>query len=284
MTETPDYSNWIGRTERAKDDITVQSVIAMSATLDRDDPRPRPGDPLPPLWHWMYFTPKARRSVLGPDGHPDQGDFLPPVNLPRRMFAGASYRFHTPLIIGATVSRKSEILDVTTKLGRSGQLIFVKVRYVFSMDDKVALEEIQNIVFRPAAGPSDSPTPAPEPVTVPPGAWQDQVLADPVTLFRYSALTFNGHRIHYDRSYATDIEGYPDLVVHGPLIATMLMDLYRKNTNDRPIATFQFRAKNPLFANSPFPITGGVDDNDGFWLKALTPDGGTAMDATGTFS
>jgi len=280
--ETPDYSDWIGRTEQAEDDITLQSVIALSATLDRDDPQPRTGDPLPLLWHWMYFTPKARRSTLGPDGHPDRGDFLPPVNLPRRMFAGASYRFHTPLRIGATVRRESEILDVTSKHGRTGQLVFVKVRYVFSMAGEVALEEIQDIVFRPAATPSD--TPPPEPVQIPPGAWHNQVIADPVTLFRYSALTFNGHRIHYDHPYATNIEGYPDLIVHGPLIATLLMDLYRKNTNDRPISTFQFRAKSPLFANAPFPITGGMSDDDGFWLKALTPGGGVAMDATGTFT
>jgi len=277
-----DYSDWIGRTEHAEDIITVQTAAAMGATLDRDDPLPQEGDPLPPLWHWMYFTPKVRRSGLGPDGHPERGHFLPPVSLPRRMFAGASYQFNTPLRLGATVSRISEILDVTSKQGRSGPLVFVKVRHVYSMAGEVAFEEIQNIVYREAAGASD--TPAPEPVEIEDGAWRHSVTADPVTLFRYSALTFNGHRIHYDYPYATGVEGYPDLVVHGSLIASNLVELCREKTDDRAIASFYFRAKRPLFANTPFEITGGlIESGSGFWLKALTTDGTEAMEAGGNF-
>lgn len=277
-----DYSDWIGRTEHAEDIITVQTTAAMGATLDRDDPLPQEGDPLPPLWHWMYFTPKVRRSGLGPDGHPERGHFLPPVSLPRRMFAGASYRFNTPLRLGATVSRTSEILDVTSKQGRSGPLVFVQVRHVYSMAGEVAFEEIQNIVYREAAGASD--TPAPEPVEIEDGAWRHSVTADPVTLFRYSALTFNGHRIHYDYPYATGVEGYPDLVVHGSFIASNLVELCREKTDDRAIASFYFRAKRPLFANTPFEITGGLTESgSGFWLKALTTDGTEAMEAGGNF-
>ena len=182
-----DYSDWIGRTESAEDVITLQPMAGMSATLDRDDPQPKKGDPLPPLWHWMYFTPKVRGSALGPDGHPERGDFLPPVPLPRRMFAGASYQFHTPLRLGEAVNRASEIVDVTSKQGRSGPLVFVKVRYVFSMGAEVALEETQNIVYREAAGATDIPAPVPEPVEIKDDAWRRSVTADPVTLFRYSA-------------------------------------------------------------------------------------------------
>ena len=282
--EPLDYGDWIGRTEHTEDDITRQAVAAMSATLDRDDPSPRKGDPLPPLWHWMYFTPKARRSVLGVDGHQGRGDFLPPVALPRRMFAGASYLFHTPLRIGETVSRTSEVVAITSKQGRSGPLVFVKVRYVYSMAGDVALEEVQELVFREAVGKSDMPPPAPG-AAVEDGAWRRTLTVDPVTLFRYSALTFNGHRIHYDHPYATGVEGYPDLVVHGPLIATYLADLCRTNTADRPLASFSFRAKRPLFANAPFDVTGElISDGKGFWLKALTPDGVPAMEAGGTFA
>lgn len=279
-----DYADWIGRTQSTEDDITVQAVAAMSATLDRDDPPPQKGDPLPPLWHWMYFTPKIRHAGLGPDGHPQRGDFLPPIPLPRRMFAGASYIFHTPLRLGESVSRTSEILSVTSKQGRSGPLAFVKVRYVYSMGAEVALEEIQDIVYREAAGKSEPPAPAPGPLEIEDGAWRRGVTVDPVTLFRYSALTFNGHRIHYDYPYTTAVEGYPDLVVHGPLIASYLVDLCREQTGDRPFSSFFFRAKKPLFANTPFEVMGGLDEADnGFWLKALAPDGTEAMEAGGTF-
>lgn len=285
MNNTVNYADWIDRTERADDDITAQAVAAMSATLDRDDPSPHKGDPLPPLWHWMYFTPKVRRDGLGVDGHEDRGNFMPPVALPRRMFAGATYQFHTPLRIGETVSRKSEIFDITSKEGRSGPLLFVKVRYIYSMGQDLALEEIQEFVFREAAGQPNTPAQAPEPVKIDDGAWRRTLIADPVTLFRYSALTFNGHRIHYDHPYATGVEGYPDLVVHGPLIASYLVDLCRVNTNDRPFSNFFFRARKPLFANMPFDVVGGLSDSGGsFWLKALTPDGAEAMEAGGTFA
>ena len=178
-----DYADWIGRTEHAEDDITAQPVAAMSATLDRDDPAPHKGDPLPPLWHWMYFTPKVRAHGLGADGHEDRGNFMPPVALPRRMFAGATYHFQSPLRIGDTVHRKSEILDVTAKQGRSGSLLFVKVRYVYSTGNVAALEEIQEFVFREAPQASDAP--APQAPKVDYGAWRRTVMADPVTLFRY---------------------------------------------------------------------------------------------------
>ena len=281
----PDYSDWVGRSESAEDIVTTAAVAAMSATLDRNDPEPRPGDPLPPLWHWMFFTPKVHRSGLGPDGHPERGDFLPPINLPRRMFAGATYQFHTPLRLGETVRRTSEISAISSKQGRSGPLVFVKVRHSFSVGDQNAFEEIQDIVFREAAGTSDTPASPPKPAEIENAAWHQTIVADPATLFRYSALTFNAHRIHYDHPYATEVEGYPGLVVHGPLIANYLVEMCRQQTNDRPLARFSFRALQPLFADIPFDIAGNTTPDDkGFWLKALNPDGGLAMEANGTFA
>ena len=152
------FSAWIGNRESAEDDITIQAVAAMSATLDRDDPAPLIGDPLPTLWHWMYFSPKVRRSGLGPDGHPERGGYLPPVPLPRRMFAGARYTFHTPIRIGTRVSRTSESLDVTSKHGKSGQLVFVKVRHIYSMGTEIVLEEELDIFYREVDASTGTPT------------------------------------------------------------------------------------------------------------------------------
>jgi len=201
------------------------------------------------------------------------------------MFAGASYQFNTPLLLGTTVNRTSEILHITGKQGRSGPLVFVKVRHVYSMGTEFAFEEIRNIVYREAAGTLNTSAPTLESVENEVGTWRRRVTADPVTLFRYSALTFNGHRIHYDYPYATAVEGYPDLVVHGPLIAINLVEMCREETNDRAIASFFFRSKRPVFANTPFELTGGLIENgSGFWLKALTADGAEAMEAGGNFA
>ncbi len=278
-----DLTAWIGRAEVVEDVITPQPVAGMSATLDRDDPPPAAGDPLPALWHWMYFTPKVPRSRLGPDGHPQRGGFLPPVPLPRRMFAGGRCVFHAPLRVGDAVRRASEIADVVEKVGRSGPLIFVKVRHVYHTAAGVALGEDQDLVYRSGAdvakGDADA---ADEGVT---GPWRRRIEPDPVTLFRYSALTFNGHRIHYDRPYATGIEGYPGLVVHAPLIATYLLELVREHAGERALATFHFRAKRPLFDGAAFEVTGGPErGGEGFRLAALTPEGAVAMQAGGTFS
>jgi 3-methylfumaryl-CoA hydratase len=275
--------SWIGRSEEAEDVITAQPVAAMSATLDRDDPAPAAGDPLPALWHWMYFTPKVRRSHLGPDGHPARGGFLPPVPLPRRMYAGGRLVFHAPLRVGTGARRVSEILDVAEKHGRSGPLVFVTVRHAYHADGGLALEEEQDLVYRgEAKAAGDAPPPGNDAVA---GPWRRRIEPDPVTLFRYSALTFNGHRIHYDRPYATGVEGYPGLVVHGPLIATWLVELCRAYADDRALAHFRFRAQCPLFDTAPFDVTGGLEaDGAGFWAAALTPEGAVAMEAAGTFS
>src|SRR5688500_18531002 len=197
-----DLKQWIGRSETLHDVATPTPFAALSATLDRGAERPPDGTELPPLWHWLYFLPLHRASEIGPDGHARRGGFLPPVPLPRRMWAGGRFEFHAPLRIGETVVRTSQIADVSSKSGRSGELVFVRVRHEFANAQGVAFSEEHDIVYR---GPSRDERP-------PPVAGTDEqfsrtVTPDPVLLFRYSALTFNGHRIHYDQPYVTQVEG-----------------------------------------------------------------------------
>jgi 3-methylfumaryl-CoA hydratase len=270
---------WRGKSESRSDQVTAAPIAALSATLDRDDPYPQPGDPLPPLWHWLYFLPIPRQSELGPDGHAKRGGFLPPVPLPRRMFAGDRVEFHRPLCVGESISRLSRIVDVNTKQGRSGPLVFVVVRHEISDRDGIAVVEEHDIVYRESPNPHDA---APAPQTPPSGAaWTREIHPDDVMLFRYSALTFNGHRIHYDRRYATEVEGYPGLVVHGPLIATLLLDLLRRNLGDATVASLSFRAIRPLFDITPFHVCGKVaSDGSTAQLWAIDSEGWLAMDAT----
>ena len=267
---------WIGRTETHSDLVTAGPIAALAATLDRDDPPPRPGDALPPLWHWLYFLPAPRQSELGSDGHAQRGGFLPPVPLPRRMWAGGRLQFHRPLRVGDSITRVSRIANVTMKEGRSGALVFVLVRHEISDAHGLAIAEEQDIVYRdhPKAG-----APPPAAVAAPSEAsWQRVTHPDDVLLFRYSALTFNGHRIHYDRRYATVVEGYPGLVVHGPLIATLLLDLLRRSSPDGVVKRFEFRAVSPVFDAQPFAVC-GQPSGRGVHLWAQNAAGELAMDA-----
>jgi 3-methylfumaryl-CoA hydratase len=270
---------WRGKTESRSDRVTAAPIAALSATLDRDDPSPQPGDPLPPLWHWLYFLPIPRQSELGPDGHAKRGGFLPPVLLPRRMFAGDRVQFHRPLRVGESISRLSHIVDVNSKQGRSGPLVFVVVRHEISDREGIAVVEEHDIVYRESPKPHEA-APAPQ---KPPSAaaWTREIRPDDVLLFRYSALTFNGHRIHYDRRYATEVEGYPGLVVHGPLIATLLLDLLRRNLGDATVTSLSFRAMRPLFDIAPFRVCGNVaSDGKTAQLWATDLEGCLAMEAT----
>ena len=208
---------------------------------------------LPPLWHWVYFTPSARRSALGPDGHPARGGFLPPVALPNRMWAGGRLAFHQPLRLGEAVERRSRIVRCDRKHGRSGELVFVTVRHAVSGERGLALEEEHDIVYRQPA-PKGGPL-AGEAVAAA-AEFRRTVRPDPVLLFRYSALTFNGHRIHYDHPYVTGEEGYPGLVVHGPLTATLLLDAFRAAHPDQRVERFAFRAVGPLYDNADFDVCG----------------------------
>ena len=249
--------SWVGKTETTGDDITSAPVRALSATLDRDDSAPVAGSTvLPPLWHWLYFLPQQRQSEIGPDGHPRRGGFLPPVPLPRRMWAGGRLCWLTenPLLVGQAVRRVSSIASVTHKAGRTGDLLFVLVKHEVHNAKGLALTEEHDIVYRAAAQPGD---PVPPPVAAEQGAaWQREIVPDDVLLFRYSALTFNGHRIHYDRRYVTEVEGYPGLIVHGPLIATLLVDLVRRHVPDAFVKSFNFKAVRPTFDLHPFRLNG----------------------------
>jgi 3-methylfumaryl-CoA hydratase len=249
-------ADWVGRTESAEDVASALPVAMLAALLDRDDPPPRPGDALPPLAHWLHFPPLHRQSEIGPDGHARRGSFLPPVPLPRRMWAGSRIEFLRPLAIGEPMRRVSRIAAVTVKEGRSGPLVFVTVRHEVSGPAGLALADEHDIVYRGAgAGAAAAPAAAPAGE-----AWSREIRPDPVLLFRYSAATFNGHRIHYDQPYATRVEAYPGLVVHGPLVATLLVDLLRRNRPGIELASYAFRALRPLFDTAPFAVCGLPDD------------------------
>lgn len=265
---------WLGRTESRDDHIALTPVAALSATLDRTDPAPREGDVLQPLWHWLYFLPLARQSEIGRDGHPKLGGFLPPIPLPRRMWAGGRLQFHHPLRVSDRISRVSQIVDLGHKEGRTGSLVFVLVRHQISNGEGVAVTEEHDIVYRENTGKE---IPATEAIPAPlEHDWTRQIRPDEVMLFRYSALTFNSHRIHYDRPYVTKTEGYPGLVVHGPLIATLLLDLLRRNRPDAVVLSFSFRAVKPLFDTTPFSVC-GASKEDGKTVELWAKDVGGAL-------
>ena len=283
MSTTPNLADWVGRSEVIEDSVTATPCAALAATLDWPAERPAPGTPLPPLWHWLYFLPLARQSEIGPDGHAKRGGFLPPVPLPRRMWAGSDFAFHEQIVVGDTLARTSTIVDVKEKSGRTGNLIFVRVRHEIrrNWSREVALTEHHNIVYRDAPKPGDV---APPPLAAPAEyAWKRDINADDVLLFRYSALTFNGHRIHYDRKYVTEVEGYPGLIVHGPLIATLLMDLLRREQPKARVTGFEFKAVRPTFDINPFSVHGQpANDGKSVRLWGRDHEGWLTMDATAT--
>jgi 3-methylfumaryl-CoA hydratase len=252
------FRDWIGRAEERHDVVSAAPLAALAALLDRDEPRPRDGDPAPPLAHWLYFLPAYRQSEAGPDGHAARGEFLPPAPLARRMWAGSRLEFHRPLRVGSDVSRLSRITDVAAKAGRSGPLLFVTVRHEVADRAGLVLADEHDIVFRGEA--PLPPAPSMEKGRIADVPWKREIRPDPLLLFRYSAVTFNGHRIHYDHPYATGVEGYPGLVVHGPLLATLLVDLLRRERPGAVLRTFAFRAMRPLFDTAPFHACGAPDD------------------------
>ena len=274
---------WIGRSETRLDLVGATPALALNATLDHPETAFSPGTPLLPLWHWLYFLPLHRQSEIGPDGHAKRGGFLPPVPLPRRMWAASQFEFRSPVRVGDAVERTSTIADVSMKEGRTGRLVFVKVRHEVRCNGAAdpAIVEFHDIVYREAKRPDDVEPPPQRAETG--AAWQREVVPDDVLLFRYSALTFNGHRIHYDRKYVTEVEGYPGLIVHGPLIATLLMDLVRRNAPEADIATFRFKAVRPTFDPHPLRVNGALQpDGKTVRLWAQDHEGWLTMDATAT--
>jgi len=262
---------WIGRTDEASELLTPDLVHRYRVVTDAPD-----SDHTPRLVHLCIAPPAAANDALGEDGHPARGGFLPPVPLPNRMWAGGEMTFHRELTAGQTVTRHSTIEDVTLKEGRTGALCFVTVRHRISDEDGEAIEERQDIVYRGKPG-----TPPPRPAAEA-GAHRETVRADSVVLFRYSAITFNGHRIHYDQPYVTQVEGYPGLIVHGPLQATWLCHLAER-LKGRPPSTFRFRSLGPLFDVDTVTLN-ATEDRDTLRLWTAADTGPVAMDATATWS
>jgi len=267
---------WLGEKETAIDYVTVPTVHRLSALLDRDDPFPKPGDPLPIGWHAVLFPRVVRQSQIGPDGHPARGEFLPPVPLPRRMFAGKTVTFPGELRVGDEVRRESTIQNIESKEGRTGSMVFVTVKTDIYGPRGLAITELQNIVYRANPEPGAK---APEPQGAPMAArWERAVTPDTVMLFRFSALTYNGHRIHYDLPYVTQVEGYPGLIVNGGLTTLMMFELAREHAG-RPIARFASRNVSPLFVGRMLRVCGAPLEERKIKLWVVNDRGGLALTA-----
>ncbi|MFY7858002.1 MAG: FAS1-like dehydratase domain-containing protein [Rubrivivax sp.] len=276
-TSLAHWRQWVGRSESRHDTVTAAPLAGLAATLDRDDAVPAAGEAMPPLAHWLYFQPLARQGEIGPDGHARRGGLLPPVPLPRRMWAGGRFEFHEPLCVGDAITRESRITRVDAKAGRSGTLVFVTVRHEVSGPRGLALTEEHDIVYREAPQPG---APASPPQPAPADAYFARtIVPDDVLLFRYSALTFNGHRIHYDRRWCERAEGYSGLVVHGPLIATLLLDLLRRERPAARVRRFGFTAVRPTFDTHAFRVAGRDGGPEGLDLWAQDHEGWLTMRA-----
>ena len=258
---------WQPTTETTSDTVTAGAAEALHGLLDSPGEPPHEGDPVPPLWHWLAFLPRVPQRELDADGHPRRGGFLPPVELPRRMFAGGRFSFVRPVRVGERLTRLSRVASVEEKEGRSGRLVFVTVRHeIGPAGGAVSIIEEQDLVYRGPSGPVREPPPAGEDDA---WRWALDIAVDATLLFRFSALTYNAHRIHYDRTYATDVEGYPGLVVHGPLQAVALAELCRRHAGDRALASFSFRGVRPLFDNdATLKLRGGEEDGRALLVAA----------------
>ena len=272
---------WVGKTETMTDVATAWPVKALAATFDRRDPEPRDGEEIPLGWHWLYFLEAKPASELGHDGHPQRGGFLPPVPLPRRMWAGGRLDFRRPLRVGEALQRDSEILGVEPKHGKSGSLVFVTVRHTVRAAGEIAVVEEHDIVYRDAAKPGD---PAPQGKAAPASPqWRRELTPDPVLLFRFSALTFNGHRIHYDSDYVKNEEHYPERIVHGPMQTLLLLDICRRS-EARPVRKLDYRAQHPVFSGERMTVNGNLSGDRGkaeVWTANAA--GNYAMAGTASF-
>ncbi len=271
------WAEWVGRQETLGEDIGTYPARALAATLNRETGIScEPGAPLPPLWTWLYFLPLAPMAQVGPDGHPKRGGFLPPIEHPRRMWAGSRCRFHAPICIGDRATKTSTIQKVAAKTGKTGPMVFVTVEHEIWANNELAMTEEQDIVYMNIPDVFNPPAP----VQLPECDWHEAATIDPVVLFRFSALTFNGHRIHYDRSYAMDVEKYPGLVVHGPLQAILLFDAACRHVPDRTPTEFDFRGMRPLFDFDAVTLNGQVQQDDTLDLLTANGDDAIGMKAT----
>lgn len=269
MAEVP---AWTAREEVRHDIVTAGPLERLAATLDYDT-LPWPEVEVPPLGHWLFLLPDARQSLLGPDGHPQRGDFMPPIAQPRRMWAGSRLSFTGTLHIGDAVTRRSTIGPIADK----GVMTFLTIRHEISAQGQVAIVEEQDLVYLPARTANEAATP--KPVDVPEAENVRTVVADEPLLLRYSALTFNAHRIHYDLAYTSGVEHYPGLVVHGPLLATLLVDHARRSRPGARITAFDFRARSPVICGEPFDLCQAGEE---LWVRKA--DGIVAMTARIAFA
>lgn len=273
---------WIGHPIDDEDTLDVRHARLMAATLGQPQVDLQPGVPLPPLWHWLYCLQGLPPSELGPDAHPARGGFLPPVPLSNRMWAGGQLTFHRELPLGATVSKRSQVAAVDHKRGRSGDLVFVTVRHDVQLAGQLAVSELHNIVFKapspPQAATASAPRSRPAPLVT------EAFTPNSTTLFRYSALTFNGHRIHYDVDYCRETEGYSALVIHGPLTATLLAGLAQRVAN-QPLRHFEYTGQRPALLGQTLQLEAALDpaDSHSLLLHAVLADGSTCMTAKASF-
>jgi len=282
-TATPsmeDLTAWLGRTSSVHDEITAFPLNALAATLDRDDPPAVVGTPVPPLWHWLYFLRTHRPARMRRDGHPQGGDFMPPIALPRRVWAGSKFRWSAdnPLRVGDKASRISRISAITPKSGSSGELVFVTVDHEFHNAAGLAFTNEHYSAFRGEAKPEKAAASA-HIAAATDAIWHRELVPDSILLFRYSALMFNAHRIHYDWPYATCEEGYPAPLVQGPLIATLLVDLLHRNAPRAVLRGLEFKAVRPSFVDRPLHLR-GQPDGDKIRLWAADDQGRLTMSAS----
>lgn len=285
QTPAPDYREWIGRHETVSDVASRSALVQLAALLDRPLAADQVDDmTLTPTGHWLQFTPTAPQSELGDDGHPRLGGFMPPLDLPRRMWAGSTIDHHAPISLGQRLTRTTTIESITPKTGSTGRLCFVVLRYDVDADDVRCLTDRHTVVYREAVTPRPANDSARRPPRASTGApdgwdWSEEVRPDERALFRFSALTFNAHRIHYDLAYATEIEGYPGLVVHGPLLATLIVAAFQDHHPDAEITRFAFTAHAPVFAGETIHIVGRGDGERAEDLAVVAPGGRTALTA-----
>jgi 3-methylfumaryl-CoA hydratase len=273
-----DLKRHIGSKEVTTDVVTAAQANLLRLTFGRPEPEFKDGDALPPGWHVIYFTPRFGPKDLRADGTPARSGLMPDMPLPRRMFAGQTFRFHRPLRIGQALRQENELTDISLKSGATGTLVFTTVVSRISGPDGLAVEDERLIVYREEVKAGDrnqAPRREPAPDDVP---WRRTITPDPILLFRFSALTFNSHKIHYDLDWATRTEGYPALVVHGPLTQTLLIDFARDHAGGRAFKSFTTQARAPLFDGKPFELR-GRPSGTGAELWAVTPEGTVAMSA-----
>lgn len=282
MDVNPDisYGEWKPSVETETENIDLTQVRKMAGVLDIDEAEFNEGTPLPPMWHWLFFLHRAPTANIGPDGHPKRGGFFPPIELQRRMFAGEQIKFHAPLLVGQPATRTGTITRLDEKEGRNGRMVLASAQYRIEQNGELCVEDTHDIVY--IGGGGTTPAPGPDSFLAPDHGWHREIKADPVFLFRYSALSFNSHRIHYDREYAQNEEGYPGLIVHGPLTALLLAELARTNV-EAPMTQFSFRGRAPIFEPWPFHVVGELGDDGTAELQAVRNDATVAMTATAQF-